>query len=58
MVYGIYQSAGGMLVNQYRQEVPANNLANVATVGFKPDLYSRTGRSECVRSAAVFEAVG
>lgn len=38
MVYGIYQSAAGMLVNQYRQEVLANNLANVSTVGFKPDL--------------------
>ncbi len=38
MLYGIYQSAGGLQVNQYRQEVLANNLANIATVGFKPDL--------------------
>jgi len=38
MVYGIYLSAGGLQTNQYRQEVLANNLANVSTVGFKPDL--------------------
>lgn len=38
MIYGIYSSAGGMLVNQYRQEVLANNLANVSTAGFKPDV--------------------
>lgn len=38
MVYGIYQSAAGMLVNQYRQEVLANNLANASTTGFKPDV--------------------
>jgi len=38
MVYGIYQSAAGMIVNQYRQSVLANNLANLDTVGFKHDL--------------------
>ena len=38
MVYGIYQSAAGMIVNQYRQAVLANNLANLDTVGFKHDL--------------------
>ncbi len=38
MVYGIYQSAAGLQVNQYRQSVLANNLANVQTAGFKPDL--------------------
>ncbi len=38
MVYGIYQSAVGLMTNQYRQEVLANNLANVGTVGFKHDL--------------------
>lgn len=38
MVYGIYQSAGGMQVNQYAMEILANNLANVATSGFKHDL--------------------
>lgn len=38
MVYGIYQSAAGLQVNQYRQAVLANNLANVDTAGFKHDL--------------------
>ncbi|MBI4582357.1 MAG: flagellar basal-body rod protein FlgF [Planctomycetes bacterium] len=38
MVYGIYQSAAGLQLNQYRQEVLANNLANVETAGFKHDL--------------------
>ena len=38
MVYGIYSSAAGLLANQDRQEVLANNLANVNTAGFKQDL--------------------
>ena len=38
MIYGIYQSAAGLQVNQYRQEVLANNLANASTTGFKHDL--------------------
>ena len=38
MVYGIYQSAGGMQVNQYAMDVLANNLANASTTGFKQDL--------------------
>lgn len=35
MIYGLYQSAAGMMVNEYRQNVIANNLANAETVGFK-----------------------
>jgi len=35
--YGLYLSASGVLTNTYRQDVFANNLANVETVGFKPD---------------------
>lgn len=38
MIYGIYQSAAGLMTNQYRQDILANNLANVGTVGFKHDL--------------------
>ncbi len=38
MNYGLYVSASGLLTNSYRQDVFANNLANVNTVGFKPDL--------------------
>lgn len=38
MIYGLYQSAAGMMVNEYRQSVLANNLANAETVGFKRDI--------------------
>ena len=38
MIYGMYQSAAGMLVNEYRQDVLANNLANAETVGFKREI--------------------
>ncbi len=38
MIYGLYQSAGGLQLNQYRLEVLANNLANASTPGFKHDL--------------------
>ena len=37
MNYGLYLSASGVLTNMYRQDVFSNNLANVATVGFKVD---------------------
>ena len=35
MIYGTYQSAAGMMVNEYRQNVIANNIANAETTGFK-----------------------
>lgn len=38
MNYGLYLSASGVLTNLYRQDVYANNLANVSTAGFKPDV--------------------
>lgn len=38
MLYGMYVSAAGALANSYRQDVIANNLANVETVAFKRDL--------------------
>ena len=38
MTYGLWLSAAGMQVNEYRQDVLANNLANADTVGFKHDL--------------------
>lgn len=38
MIYGLYNSAAGMLVNEYRQAVLANNLTNSETVGFKRDV--------------------
>ncbi len=38
MLYGVYLSAAGMALNQHRQDVVANNLANVDTPGFKRNL--------------------
>lgn len=38
MIYGLYQSAAGMMTNEYRHGVLANNLANADTVGFKRDV--------------------
>lgn len=38
MIYGLYQSAAGMMVNEYRQGVISNNLANADTIGFKREI--------------------
>lgn len=38
MPYGLYMSAEGAKAQSQRLEVLANNLANVNTVGFKPDV--------------------
>lgn len=37
MKYGMYLAASGALGSMYRQDVLSNNLANLNTVGFKPD---------------------
>lgn len=37
MNYGMYLSAAGAMTSMHRQDVHANNLANVNTIGFKPD---------------------
>lgn len=37
MIKGIYTSASGMLPRMLKQEIFANNMANVNTVGFKKD---------------------
>lgn len=38
MNYGLQISASGLLTSLYRQDVFSNNLANINTVGFKPDV--------------------
>jgi len=38
MIYGMYESAAGMMVNEYRQGVLTNNIANADTTGFKRDI--------------------
>ncbi len=45
MNYGMYIAASGMSANMARQDVLSNNLANAATVGFKPDVLSVRQRS-------------
>ena len=37
MNYGLYLAAAGTLTSLHRQDVIANNLANINTVGYKPD---------------------
>lgn len=55
MNYGLYLSASGVLTNSYRQDVYANNLANVNTVGFKPDIPTLAQRQpESVEDLAPF----
>lgn len=38
MGYGLNLSASGALTSLYRMDVLANNLSNISTVGFKPEL--------------------
>ncbi len=48
MNYGLQISASGALTALYRQDVLANNLANINTPGFKPDVPAVRARP-CVR---------
>ncbi|MGE0481718.1 MAG: flagellar hook-basal body protein [Phycisphaerae bacterium] len=50
MIQGLYQSAAGMLTNEYRQSVVANNLANADTVGFKRDIATLAERLPAARA--------
>ncbi len=44
MSYGLQLSASGVMSALYRQDVFANNLANMDTVGFKPDVPNMRAR--------------
>ena len=50
MVYGLWQSAGGLQAQDYRQTVLANNLANADTTGFKADRVAFVERLNAARS--------
>ena len=53
MNYGMDLAATGALTNMYRQDVLANNLANVNTVAYKPDVvYTRLRLPERTRDCA------
>ena len=57
MNYGLYLSASGMMTNMYRQDVFANNLSNVQTTGFKPDMPDVTHRApEAIEDKLGFSA--
>jgi len=45
MNYGFNVGAAGVLATMFRQDVAANNLANIQTVGFKPDVAATLPRS-------------
>lgn len=38
MSYGMYLAGSSLAASMYRMDVAANNLANIQTVGFKPDM--------------------
>lgn len=45
MNYGLQISASGVLTSMHRQDVLANNLANITTTGFKEDLVTFRARA-------------
>jgi len=54
MNYGLYVSASGVMVNAHRQDVLANNLANVNTAGFKPMFTDiRQRQAEAIEDSSV-----
>ncbi len=56
MNYGLYLAAAGTLADLHRQDVITNNLANVNTVGFKPDLvFGRQRLPERLESGGAIE---
>jgi len=56
MQYGLMIAASGVQVNMYRQDVFANNLANVKTPGFKADLASiRQRDAEAIEDGLSFD---
>lgn len=44
MYYGMQLSASGVLTSMYRLDVHANNLANIDTVGYKPEVVATRQR--------------
>lgn len=53
MIQGLWQCAAGMQAQQVRQDVLANNLANLDTPGFKPDTVSFRERLAAARGGTV-----
>lgn len=62
MIYGLYLSATGIVTNLHKQDVMANNLANVETQGFRRQLVSfmerASERSAFSASDPIFGSIG
>jgi flagellar basal body rod protein FlgG len=54
MNYALQLSASGVLTSMYRQDVLANNLANVDTVGYRPDIPATRQRDPATREDSLF----
>jgi flagellar basal body rod protein FlgG len=54
MNYALQLSASGVLTSMYRQDVLANNLANVETVAFRPDIAATRQRDAATQEDALF----
>lgn len=54
MSYGLQISASGVMASLYRQDVLANNLANMDTVGFKPEIPRTVPRQAVRKEDGVF----
>ncbi|MBY0261522.1 MAG: flagellar hook-basal body protein [Phycisphaerales bacterium] len=54
MNYGFNVGASGVLATMFRQDVAANNLANIQTVGFKPDVATTLPRSAAREEDGLF----
>jgi len=56
MLYGLYLAASGAMMQDAKQAVTANNLANVNTCGFKKDLMTLLSRpTEAVEDNLLFD---
>lgn len=54
MNYAMKLSASGVLTSMYRQDVLANNLANVDTVGYRPDIAATRQRDAATREDSLY----
>ncbi|MFT3684818.1 MAG: flagellar hook-basal body protein [Phycisphaerales bacterium] len=54
MNYGLYLSASGLFTSLHRMDTAANNLANVQTAGFKPDLAMTMARDSVRKEDGVW----
>lgn len=54
MNYAMQLSASGVLTSMYRQDVLANNLANIGTIGYKADIPATRQRDAATREDGLY----